>query len=385
VTGAGGACLVVVVERYPVTSETFIAREIGALRAGGVRVRVATTAPAGAGAPPAAGEGPGARGRLLRSATALTRPSLRGLYQAHRAAAAATRLHRELRHRAVRQIHAHFLGMPAVVARLLAGLLDVPFSLAGHARDIFVPSTNLAALVAEAQFVAVCSDRAAARLSGGLPAALRGKVVRNNHGVPAELFALPLHRHPRPAPHRLLSVGRLVPKKGVDQVLRAAALARGHGLEVQLRVVGDGPEGPALRYLARRLALDASFVGAVAPDRVQPHLAWADALVLGCRRARDGDEDGIPNAMLEAMAAGLPVIASDGGAVTEVLRPGDTGWLAGEGAGALAAAIAQAFAAPDERARRARRARLEVHRRFGLAASVQALLDRWPSLAGAGG
>jgi glycosyltransferase involved in cell wall biosynthesis len=129
------------------------------------------------------------------------------------------------------------------------------------------------------------------------------------------------------APIRLLSVCRLIPKKGIDMVLRALTFLPS-SLHYCYRVVGDGPELPRLRALADALGLGGvQFAGALPPESVEAEMAAAHVFVLGARTAPDGDRDGIPNAVLEAMAAGLPVVVSDGGAVSEVIRHRHTGWL----------------------------------------------------------
>lgn len=223
-------------------------------------------------------------------------------------------------------VHAHFLGKPAAIACLLAEQLHVPFSISAHARDVFVPLVRLASVCARARFVAACSEHTQASLMGRLPAPLAERVVYFPHHVDCPPI-LPELEPPKDTPLRLLSVCRLVPKKGIDTVLRALALLKSE-LRFHYRIVGDGPELKHLRALTRNLGLkDVEFVGTLPPDAIPIELTHADIFVLGSRTAPDGDRDGIPNAMLEAMAAGVPVVVSDGGAVYEVIRHRQTGWL----------------------------------------------------------
>lgn len=261
-------------------------------------------------------------------------------------------------------VHAEFLGLPAAVGRLLAARLSVPFSISAHARDIFVPAMRLDRLCSTARFVAVCSSHARASLIGRLPPQLAEKVLYCPHVV-----ACPPLRGRRPEgparPPLFLCVARLVPKKGIDTVLQALALVR-RRMHFRFRVVGGGPESDRLQQLARQLSLDCvEFTGPEAPSDVAAHLAQADLFVLGTRTAADGDRDGIPNALLEAMAAGVPVVATDGGAVSEIIRHRWTGWLSPpDDRMALADCICEAASMPELRNEITERAWFQVRRRF---------------------
>jgi glycosyltransferase involved in cell wall biosynthesis len=223
-----------------------------------------------------------------------------------------------------------------------------------------------------------------------LPSALIERVIHVPHDVACDPV-LP-ERGIRAGPRiRLLSVCRLVPKKGIDVVLKALALL-GSGACYQYRVIGDGSELPRLRALARSLGLhDVQFLGARPPDDVAVELAWADLFVLGTRTAVDGDRDGIPNAILEAMAAGVPVVAGNAGGVGEIIRDRETGWLTpANDETALADAIRVAVSDPSSRQRIASNAHAEVWQRFSRnrttslltlrltsELAVQARVDRW--------
>jgi len=223
-------------------------------------------------------------------------------------------------------VHAQFLGIPAVVGDLLARRLGLPFSISAHARDIFVPTVRLDRLCSRAKFIAACSVQAQASLIGRLPSHLADRVFYCPHTIGWP----PLQRRSSndcAMPLLFLSVARLVPKKGLDTVLEALALVR-EQIDFRFRIVGEGPELHRLQRLASRLGLDCvEFNGRASPADVSEHLAEANLFLLGTRTAADGDRDGIPNAVLEAMAARVPVVATDGGAISEVLRHRCTGWL----------------------------------------------------------
>jgi glycosyltransferase involved in cell wall biosynthesis len=149
-------------------------------------------------------------------------------------------------------------------------------------------------------------------------------------------------------------------------------------VKVRYRVVGDGPEGPRLRRLAASLGIAhvVEWAGPREPAAIGAELAAADVVVLGCRVARDGDRDGVPNALLEAMAAGVPVIACDAGGVNEVIEHGRTGWLvAPDDPRALALALDTVARDPVLRAAVGEGGRTSVQHRFAITAQRDVLAE----------
>jgi phosphatidylinositol alpha-1,6-mannosyltransferase len=128
----------------------------------------------------------------------------------------------------------------------------------------------------------------------------------------------------------ILSVGRLVPRKGHDTLIRALPLVRREVEGAALLVVGAGPDERRLRRLADRLGVtDAvTFAGGVPHRDLPPYYAAADVFAMPCRTRRVGlDLEGLGIVFLEAAAAGLPVVAGDSGGACEALLPGRTGYL----------------------------------------------------------
>ncbi len=151
------------------------------------------------------------------------------------------------------------------------------------------------------------------------------------------------------------TVGCLAPRKDHGTLLEALAALAGRGTDFTAALVGEGPDRAALEAHARRLGLAerVRFLGERAD--VERLLAAMDVFVLSSR------EEGIPNALLEAMAAGRPAVATAVGGTPEVLRDGATGWLVpAREPGALAAALGDALARPEEARRRATAARRAV-------------------------
>lgn len=164
----------------------------------------------------------------------------------------------------------------------------------------------------------------------------------------------------------VLSMGRLVPIKGLDRAVEAVA---GRG-DRELVIAGEGPEREALARLATQRNARVRFVGTASGDRKRDLLRAADAFVLPSIRTRSGRTEGLPTALLEAMAAGLPVVATGVGGIGRVVRDGRNGLLVPPGDGAaLAAALDRLAANPS------------LRRRIGRAARTAAKRYAWPELA----
>jgi glycosyltransferase involved in cell wall biosynthesis len=218
-----------------------------------------------------------------------------------------------LAHRLVRlgapPLYLHFANRPATIGRFAAHLTGVPYGLSAHAKDIWLtPRKELARKVRDAHVVLTCTSDGHAHLTalaGG-----RTPVVLAYHGVETEVR----HRHLPPAGHSpvVLAVGRLVEKKGHDTLVRAAAILRDRGLDFRLRIVGEGAEWSRLQRLVHELRVEdrVMFTGPLTEAEVRDEYERAHVFALACRELENGDRDGIPNVLLEAMAFGLPIVST---------------------------------------------------------------------------
>ncbi len=243
-------------------------------------------------------------------------------------------------------LHAAFAHGPASTARLVHLLTGMPYSFSAHAKDLYLSDpAELATKARDAAFVLTCSAAAKAglveRVSGG------DRVLLAYHGVDTGRF--------RPADrrgdgvHTVLAVGRLVPKKGYPVLLAALRQLADRGHEVTCRIVGDGPERPALEEQVRALELDGrvTLLGSRTHQQIADEYRRADAFVQASVVLADGDRDGVPNALLEAMASGLPVVASAVSGIPEAVEDGRSGLLVAPGdPRALADAIARVLETP---------------------------------------
>jgi glycosyltransferase involved in cell wall biosynthesis len=224
-------------------------------------------------------------------------------------------------------IHAHFAHDPALVGLLVARLTGLPFSFTGHARDLIqIPGTSLAARAAAATALVTCCQANADYIDAVVPEPVRPPVLVIHHGVELSTFA-PAGPHDDAEIPTVLAVGRLVEKKGFRDLLAALATVRGRGRRFDCRIYGDGPLRDELEGQRDALGLQGmvTFMGAGDSAVVAAALAASDLFVLSPLVARDGDRDGIPNSLVEAMACSLPVVTTDVGGTTELVQDGRNG------------------------------------------------------------
>lgn len=181
----------------------------------------------------------------------------------------------------------------------------------------------------------------------------------------------------------LVFVGRLVEEKGPADLLRAVAALREDLPDVSVLLVGDGPERAALERLARELGLAdrAGFAGWVDPPDVPAHLAAADIFVAPSRRGADGWVEAQGLAVLEAMASGVPVIATRLGGVSESVEHERTGLLVDEQAPLqIAAAVRRLAGSPQLGRALAAAAQAQVRHAFSRPASAAAFSQVYAEL-----
>lgn len=348
-----------VLRYYPTLSETFVYREIAELQRRGRSIAVAALGERADGA--LQDELPDVP--VLRAPRLpLTPPPSADLWWLARRqrvvrALRAGWMARRARSLGVRRVHVHFAGEAAETGLVIARALGVPFSVTTHAVDLFRPRPSLPRVLREARPVLTVAEHHRRHLADRW--GVEATVVRM--GVDPLRFA---PADPTPGARlRVVCVARYAPKKGVDALVRAV----GADPHLELRLVCDAPHlgSPRVR------------VGALPPSRVPAALREAHVFALPCVVAPDGDRDGVPVALLEAMACGLPVITSAVAGIPEIVD--DTvGWLLPPGDEAALREALRAARDPAERARRGRAARERIlHRRLTVEAQVDALLAAW--------
>lgn len=225
-------------------------------------------------------------------------------------------------------IHAAWGGAPATAAWLLWRVDGHRYSAAAHAYDVYEHGGDwwLDEKLRPAAFVHTSTEMARRTLVERGHAADKVACIRRG------LDRLPAMKPLRAArsPLRLVCVARLVEKKGLDRQLRIYAALRAADVAFEARIVGEGPLRPELEKLAGHLgvAADVAFTGHLPQHEVWNQLAWADVLLHTGVVAASGDRDGLPNVIPEAMAAGVLVVTSPAAATTEAITHGVTGIVA---------------------------------------------------------
>ena len=285
-----------------------------------------------------------------------------------RLVALAAALARRARAEGWHHFHGSFATFPAWTAWAAARLADLPFSFTGHAYDVQEPRPWLSRLIGEASFVRAISREGASRLGGLVArAADRDRVRVGYLGVDAARFHPGRRR--APGPPEIVAVARLGPTKGLEILIDAAAELARAPRPFRVRILGAGPLRADLEARARALGVEdrVRLEGAVSRDEVARALAGATLFALPCTVVGEERHDGLPVAILEAMAAGLPVVATPVGGIPEAIVSGENGRLVQpEDSQALRLALAELLDDHALRARLGAAARQTVLERFQL-------------------
>ena len=278
----------------------------------------------------------------------------------------------------VGSIHAHFLHTPASVARYASAMRGVEWSFSAHAKDVWTtPEWEKREKLADARFGITCTRANLEHLAALAPSP--GAVELVYHGLdprrfPSRVAERAIRDGSDPAdPVRILSVGRLVDKKGFDDLLAALAMLP-PGLAWRLDVVGGGTLEGRLRRQADALGLGkrVRWRGSLPHDRMVEHATRADLFALASRVSAGGDRDGLPNVLMEAQLLGATCVATRVSAIPELIEHEVNGLLVpSRDPAALAAALERAIADPALRARLAEAGRRTVAARFSFERGIE--------------
>ena len=272
----------------------------------------------------------------------------------------------EVRKHGIEHLHAHFGTVATTIARLAAGFAGISYSFTAHAKDIFHADVDRDALrdkLRDAAAVVTVSEFNCAWLREHYGAAADG-VQRIYNGLDLATFG---YRSPADRPRNILAVGRLVEKRGFDTLIEACAVLRARGVGFHCTIIGDGLSWDSLNALVNRHGLGelVTLAGSRPQSDVIAALQNAAVFAAPCVVAADGDRDGLPTVVVEAMALGTPCVTTDVTGLSEIVRDGETGLLVAQHApDALATALARVLDDGALRVRLAEEARRQVERGF---------------------
>lgn len=282
----------------------------------------------------------------------------------------------EVQRFAPQHLHAHWATYPSTAARILAGRIGRPWSFTGHAHDIFVHDQDLSGKLAQADFSVTISEYNRRQLSARLPSELHNRLAVIHCGVlPADLPFTAESREPA----YIVGVGRLDPIKGFIHLVKACALLQERGIDFRCDIIGDGPLRDELQQAINQAGLSerVRLTGALPQQDVRQRINRATMFVLPSVLLADGNADGIPVALMEAMACGATAISTRVSGIPELIHHEENGLLVTPGqATELADAMARLLADAPLRTRLAHAARNTIIHDFDADIEAAKLLGR---------
>ena len=279
-------------------------------------------------------------------------------------------------------LHAHFAGMAARTAFWVHEFFGIPYSFTAHANDIFAPRdfiVSLEKLMRNAAAIVTVSEYGASYLKGQFPESA-ARIHRIYNGVDLSRFHPPDFGSGVPA---IISIGRLIEKKGFADLIEACRLLKPRGRGFSCEIIGEGPLEAALRSQIGQAGLEGcvKLAGPLAQSEVALHLANATIFVLPCTREEGGGMDNLPTVIMEAMAAGLPVVSTPLAGVPEMVEQGVNGELVPErDPKAICAAVERLIANPARARGMGDRGRQIAAERFSIETSAKALRKLFENL-----
>lgn len=390
-----------VVKRYPRYSETFVVREILAHEAAGVTVDIFSLRPPNdthfqnalsqVRAPVTYLHAEGISGTDFWVAIEQAAAHLPQLWKAlniaqcedGKAVYQAVLLAREIAVRGITHLHAPFAHIGATVARMAAHFAGIPFSFTARAKDIFpndVRKDDLSRKLNDASAVITISDYHLKYLREAY-GEVAAKACRIYNGLDLDEFP---YSPPIERSQKILSVGRLVEKKGFSDLIEACAILSARGKSVDCEIIGEGDLENALFHQIQQLGLQSTvrLLGPRPESEVKQFMKEAGVFVLPCVIASDNDRDGLPNVIFEAMALGTPCVSTDVAGIPEVVRHEQTGLIVPQRSpAALADAMDRFLSDPKLRVALSSRGRALIEAEFDIrrnAARRRELFDVLP-------
>jgi glycosyltransferase involved in cell wall biosynthesis len=299
--------------------------------------------------------------------------ALKLLYHFWQASAVASILQRNQ----CEHLHIHFSYVPTQVGMYGALLANIPFSFTSHANDLFERCWLMKQKINRCQFAVTISEYNRQFLKTKINQIKIDKVKVIHCGINLNDYTFQL-KSSFSETIRIKSLGRFVEKKGFDTLILAAVTLRNQGLDFHLEIGGDGPEKAKLWQLITEYQLSShiTLVGSLSHQAVFPWLREADIFVLACKQDHNGDRDGIPVVLMEAMAVGIPVISTQISGIPELIEDGVSGFLAvPNDSQSLADKIMQCLSQSEQMPMITSQARAKIEASFNIEKTTEQLLE----------
>jgi glycosyltransferase involved in cell wall biosynthesis len=288
--------------------------------------------------------------------------------------------------RGVRHWHGHWSNIPTTACWYLQKIHGDSWSAAIHGEDIFSPNRFLRHKLDDASFTVVCSGYFCNHLKTQIGLETPQDVHLNYHGLdPRVMNHVPdrqFRQRTAEDPLELISIGRLVPTKGHDVLIKACAQLVKAGQKLHVQIVGSGPDQQELQDLVNREGMSGhvTFKGALPFSEVLDGLMNSDIFCLAPRMIPGRPPDGIPNVIAEAMALRIPVVTTRVSAIPELVSDGETGRLVEvDDVDGFAKAIASLANNPEEAKRLSDAAAIRVAELFNQDKNIDELLALFDS------
>lgn len=285
------------------------------------------------------------------------------------------------RRESINHFHAHFTGNPALFAMLASKVSGITYSFTVHGKSLFVNPFLIKEKVAGAKFVASISEFNKKYMIKKFKLAEYQKKIKVIRCGVASSY---LKEKKGPSDHflRIITVSRLAPKKGIDDILRALNVIKNLGINFQYRIIGAGILHSELVSLTKKLGVsdEVVFLGSQPSKTVFKELSKADVFVLTPKSKKTEIEEGIPVVLMEAGLAGLPVISSKIAGIPELIEHGKNGFLINQGDyEKLAGLLATLYKNPYKRTKLGSRLGEKVRKDFNLQENVSILYKNYVS------
>lgn len=279
----------------------------------------------------------------------------------------------------VGHVHSHFAGIGARTAYWIREYFGISYSFTAHANDVFRThsehlSVDLEEIVDAARFVVCVSDFGAEQMRARFPACA-DKIHRVYNGIHLEGFPLTQPSH---NPARIVSIGRLIEKKGFIDLIHACKILKDRGIELECHIVGDGPLKAELEAAIADTGLGKEVIlcGSKSQQEIAKLFSTARVFALPCVKEADGGMDNLPTVIAEAMSAGLPIVSTTLAGIPEMVVDNQTGYLvAPHAVKHLAKALEKLLTLPDLAQELGRMGRKHMEQNFSSDVTAAALKE----------